>query len=176
MDEFKQEVAKHLKALQTETPVPPKKEESNIFLVAAVLACLLSISITGFIFWKRHHQQSVTLVTNTEVSEGAYTEVNLGSSVPRVQQNPLLKVDLFPEKNNNLDELTKRVDTLSMRQWLMGLALNENAAISKSLGQTIDPDMAGRYILIDEQWKLTKTPEFLRMTDADRKMLIGNVR
>lgn len=170
MDEFKEEVAKHLKALQAENPVPPKKEESNIFVVAAVMVLVFSITITGILFWKKHQQQFATTVTTVEV-DGGYTPLEQGSSTPHVKQNPLLKVDLFPD-----NELSKRVDTLEMRQWLLGLALNENAVISKSIGQKIDPDMAGRYMILDEQWKLSKTPEFLRMTDEQRRQLIDHVR
>ena len=82
---------------------------------------------------------------------------------------------IFDSTNERIDDLTKRIDLLSNRQWLLGLAHNENTTINSSIGARTDPELTKKYILLNEDWKFNKAPEFLKMNDEDRKRLADSV-
>ena len=79
---------------------------------------------------------------------------------------------MFDAQNQKLDDMKKRMDVISHRQWLLGVAHNENVCVSES-GAT---GFQGRYITLDEDWKLSRVPEYLKMSEEDRQRLIDATR
>lgn len=81
-----------------------------------------------------------------------------------------IKTNLGPWIDQKIKKLEKRVDTIDHRTWLLAVITNENSVISKKVAG--DSEFADKYIRFDENWKLSKMPEFLKITPEDYKKLI----
>jgi hypothetical protein len=51
--------------------------------------------------------------------------------------------------------------------WILAIANNENANWLKQL----DLNNAGKYLVLDHDWKLNKAPETLSVSEEDQKVL-----
>ncbi len=124
-----------------------------IVLVASFLTC-------GVIYWKKTRTIEIANVEKPSIT------------MSQIQEEIQPQFDLTNEK---IDQLTHRFDVISKRQWLLGLAHNENSYISQWVASRVDPTASSKYITFNEQWQLNKKPEYLKMSDDDRKRLIDSV-
>jgi hypothetical protein len=83
-----------------------------------------------------------------------------------------IKIYLEPWVNQKIKNLESRVDTLDHRTWLLAVVNNENSMISKKVA---GEELSGKYIIFDKAWKLSKTPEFIKITPEDYKKLMKSV-
>lgn len=158
--DFNEEVKRHFQSLNAQATVAPPKpvEESNLSQIALIILAILVSGMTCFAIWQKTPKHNTTQI----VASSAIDQSNVIST-------PLSSTS---NTDQRIDDLTKRVDLLAQRQWVLGIAANENAVITSSALAKIDPVLASKIMLLDEQWKLNRAPEFLLMTDADRQKLI----
>lgn len=85
---------------------------------------------------------------------------------------PVPPVDTVSPK---LELLANKVKELDLRTWMLGIAINENAYISR---ESAPPGngMTQKYIQFDSHWKLNKMPEYLILPESDRKRLADLVK
>jgi hypothetical protein len=68
------------------------------------------------------------------------------------------------------------VDRLDHRTWLLAVANNENATISRKVAERVNAsDLGRKYISFDTNWNLNKMPEFIRLTSQQRYSLLDEV-
>lgn len=137
---------------ETKIEVTPKKDYTYV-LIGVV--CFISIIMCSVIAYKARHSKA----EHVKVSSLSFDQIK----------------PIFDSTNERIDDLTKRIDLLSNRQWLLGLAHNENTTINSAIGSRTDPELVKKYMILNEDWKLNKAPEFLKMSDEDRKRLADSV-
>jgi hypothetical protein len=64
-------------------------------------------------------------------------------------------------------QITQRQDSQGEKVWILAIANNENANWLKQL----DLNNAGKYLVLDHDWKLNKAPETLSVSEEDQKVL-----
>jgi len=87
-----------------------------------------------------------------------------------------IKTYLEPWIDRKLSTLERRVDRLDHRTWLLAVANNENATISRRVAERVNAsDLGRKYITFDANWNLSKMPEFIRLTSEQRYNLLEEV-
>ena len=159
MNEIINDVNQKVSAIGSEVP-PPTKPKSDFDLnpiILIIIVLMASCFTCGVIYWKKTRTIEVA---NVEKPSLTMTQI-------QEEIQPLID-----STNEKIDQLSQRVDVISKRQWLLGLANNENSYISQNIASKVDPTFNQKYIILNEQWKLNKSPEYLKMRDDDRKRLI----
>ena len=80
--------------------------------------------------------------------------------------------------DRKISQLNKKIDDVDHRAWLIAVANNENAVISREIASTMGEDqarMAQKYLIFNEEWKLNKMPEFIELTQEQRRLLLKSV-
>jgi hypothetical protein len=154
---------------------PQPKEENNWLWILIALVFMSSVTTFGMILYSKAN--STKVVPEQQMVEKDRPATPLppapGMTPEEVQSTVRPMLD---EQSKKLDELKRRVEVISHRQWLLGVAHNENVCVSENnLGPYV-PAIRGRYLTIDEDWKLSRVPEFLKMSEEDRARLLDAVR
>ena len=80
--------------------------------------------------------------------------------------------------DRKIAQLDKRIDDVDHRAWLIAVANNENAVISREIASSMGSEqaqMAQKYLIFNEEWKLNKMPEFINLTQDQRRLLLKSV-
>lgn len=91
---------------------------------------------------------------------------------PEKPAEPVIPPDINGPK---IDSLTKKVQELDLRTWMLSIVVNENAHVSRETAP-IGSGMGSKYIQFDKNWKLSKMPEYLSISEKDRKRLADLVK
>jgi hypothetical protein len=86
--------------------------------------------------------------------------------------------DIKSYVDKKIDVLGQRVDRLDHRTWLLAVANNENATVSRKIADHIggrSGELGRKYISFDSNWNLNKMPEFIRLTSEQRYSLLEEV-
>jgi hypothetical protein len=67
--------------------------------------------------------------------------------------------------------LSQRIDLLAERQWLLGVAINNNAALGAAVLKRSDPEAAKKYVGLDSEWRLDREPEMIETTTELRERI-----
>lgn len=138
-----------------------KKGDSPWFVAMCILAVLFSIAAMGGVYYYKKYkaQPEVAQIQG----EKAVTVQDLRTGI-----KPLLDT-----QDKKINDLEKRVDVIANRQWLLSVAHNENAAITEAVTSRVAPDLKDKHILIDSEWKLNRIPEFSKLSEEDKRSLMG---
>lgn len=158
-----QEIRQRILALDTtDQNLAPELEEYKVLknnnLMPAVLGlCILILSIATFgaILLKRH--PSEVLPPNHNVTSRTDVET------------------IFEKVDQKINQIDKRVDVLSNRIWLLGIAHNENInLIAKHEWERFGVN--SNYIVFDEKWNLSRMPETMPLSDEMKEGLSKNIK
>lgn len=84
--------------------------------------------------------------------------------------------DVLSDMERRLSRVERRVDRLDHRTWLLAIANNENASISRRVAERVGSrDLSRKYITFDGNWNLNKMPEFIRLSQQQRYNLLDEV-
>ena len=85
--------------------------------------------------------------------------------------------DFRQEPDHDLEELSQKVSQLERKTWLLAMANNENVELSKRLARSSSQtySLSGSYISITPEWKLSRLPTHLRLSERTRKLLVSSV-
>ena len=155
-------------------PPQPKQEESNWIWILIALVLLSSVTTFGMILYSKVGSTKVVPEQIVEKERPATPLPPAPGMTPDEVQSTVRP--MLDEQSKKLDELKRRVDVISHRQWLLGVAHNENVCVSENNLGPYAPAIRGRYLTIDEDWKLSRVPEFLKMSEEDRARLLDAVR
>jgi len=155
-------------------PPEPATQENNWLWVITALVLLTSVTTFGLFFYAK---ASSTKVVPEHITERERPSTPLPPSPGMTPEEVQSTVrPMLDEQNKKLDEMKRRVDVLSHRQWLLGVAHNENVCVSENTLGPYAPAIRGRYLTIDQDWKLSRVPEHLKMSEEDRARLLDAVR
>lgn len=152
-----QAVFKAMNEQSSPAPVPVKEESGGWVYIMLISVIVLVSGITFMMLTKSSRKQHPT------------------GFAPIVQTAPD-NSGVISGMGSKITDLDRRLGVVEGRQWMLGIAQNESSMISQKIGQRTDPGLAAKYPLLDEQWKLNKMPEFLRMSEEDRKALADQIR
>lgn len=131
------------------TPVGPR------WVTVALGACILIMSVAIFFVVTRKAPTVAPVVRADPPAANAAnfaTKADLAAAVAQL--------------SGRMDKSDKRIDLWAHRVWLLGVANNENAALTQQrLGTT-------GYILFDENWKLNQLPKSMQFDPQQQKDLV----
>lgn len=78
--------------------------------------------------------------------------------------------------NDRVEFMEARVKLWVHRQWLMSLAINENANIAKGVERTYHGNPNAGFITFDESWRMSKTPETMNLTQEQKDSIRNGVK
>lgn len=160
-----QEIRQRILALEAASepadPVPVVRKSPKKVVTIALGACILILSIATYgaiLFKSNNAKHTVSPVVKTE---------------PAVTRSDV--ESLFSNFNERFDKSDKRIDMLSNRIWLLGVAHNENInLIAKREWQQFG--LNSNYIVFDEAWKINRIPEIMTLPDDVKEKLMENVK
>lgn len=149
---------KNRKNVAAQSVIPKRPAEKRAFMTIFLGSCILMLTL-------------FTLGGMVVKHGNVFADVRVTQS-----QRPTQPVRL-PEQHMSQrdgDTLADRVDSVeskvklwTYRQWLMSLAINENANVSKGIERSRGNPNAG-FITFDEAWRMSKTPETMNLTQEQR--------
>lgn len=145
------------------TPEPSKFESGWAYMFVGGMF-LLSVLVMGTVVYFKNAK-----IVSQPIAQIQHQPPQMGLTMDQVQSSIR---PMFDGQNQKLDDMKRRMDVISHRQWVLGVIQNENACIADSY----NPNGQNRYITLDEDWKLSRTPEFLRMSDEDKQRLTDATR
>lgn len=156
--------AEELRMLSTTRASAPPQTAKGVYILYTVIL-FLSLCMTAFFYSKCE--------PNTKVVP---PPVEAPIVIRPPQPPPTVKDDelrqMLIETDKKLDALNKRVDVIAHRQWLLGIANNENACLNEYL----HPESKYQYLYLDRSWRFSKTPEFIKMTDEERQEMLKSLK
>ena len=149
------EIRNRIMALSTPVSSSEKQESDSTWIFAALISMMVLVaSVTGLILSRKSVPATPKAAVTTH------------------QVDPT--VALVNSVSGRVSELERRIDVLANRQWLLGLATNENMAL---LQQFSDQNKAGqKYLFFDEDWKFDRMPEHLKLSDQEKRDLSAYIR
>ena len=164
-----QEITQKIQTLSINQPEPPvtRPAKATTSWVTTLLWCLALFLLTlGFGLWhKRNLAQSRTDL--------------MAAETPLVQphvpptQSPMVRPQ--PGDDSRFAQLQRQIDLLQRRQWLLGLAHNQNVTVMNQFISRYDQELAKQIVVLSKEWKLSRMPSFLEMTDEERQALLRDI-
>ena len=155
-----------------QSALPKKPVEKRAFVTTFLGSCILLMTVVTFAGMLMKHG-NVFAASNDSVKAPAPV-VN-----DPVRHTPVVRPDLHMSQADG-DALSGRVDSMESkvqlwahRQWMMGLALNENANISRRLDRQYHGNVDSGFITFDSRWQMSKIPDTMTTT-PEKKELIRN--
>jgi hypothetical protein len=141
------EIRNRVRALSLPAP-SQAKDKDDAWIYAVIFSIILFVgAVTGLVVSKKSHTTPAQMISPVAVEPATPGQ----RVVSRV------------------DQLEKQVRTLQDRQWMLGLANNENSVIGQ---ETADRLKTGRkYLFLDEQWRFDHMPQHLRLSEQEKKDL-----
>lgn len=153
---------------------PHHKEKSSLKFKFFACVIIALVFVNGsFLYIKSQEKAEVKPDTSVLVIPKIEPEPEV--VIPEVIEVPKPAPPVVDTISPKLDSLTQKVQELDLRTWMLGIAINENAHISRELAP-VGSGIAQKYIQFDSQWKLNKMPEYLDLPEANRKRLAELVR
>lgn len=94
--------------------------------------------------------------------------------VEKVGPRVIMAGEISSKPSGDVDKISEKVNKLSDKQdihadkiFLLGVINNENMALL----QKRDPENASKYLYLEKDWHLNKSPEHLQFDDAGKKVL-----
>lgn len=145
-----------LKAQDVTIPEEEKAGFVSAFLAACIV--LLSVVIMVAMIYKSQDQQ---ILANEVVNEPVVQRTE-----PQPQPQPVTpQVDSVAVR---LQTLEKRMDSWQHRTWLLALTTNETSALLKKMDKTHHKVDDRGFITMDENWRLSKVPETMALTEEQK--------
>jgi uncharacterized protein HemX len=174
---FTEEQPIELQAQCNSGPIPllmaeeAKPSNSTGIVVLLALMMFLASGLGIFFIWKK---QQVRQVQGPQSSfrEGMTLDEMRNTLKPFVDSTNK-RLDMLEKRADATD---KRIDMISHRQWVLGIAFNNNVSIQKYTSQQINPDLADKIIWLDTDWKLNRVPAFIQLSDDDRRKLMEGIK
>lgn len=162
---------------QCAEPELPMAEEvksgSNVGLVLLLALFMFLASGVGIFFiWKKNQDKQGGQGPQPVVKDGM-TPDELKNAIRPWVDSTNKRLDVLEKRADAAD---KRMDIMSHRQWALSIAFNNNASIQEYTMRQTNPDMADKIIWLDPDWKLTKVPAFVQLSDDDRKKLMEGIK
>jgi uncharacterized protein HemX len=166
---FTEEQPVSFQAQSFEAQPEEPKSGGNTVAIVSLLALLMFLISGGAIFymWKKNHDHP-----QTTMREGMTPDEMKNALRPFVD-NTNKRLDVLEKRADAAD---KRMDVISHRQWALSIAFNNNASIQEYTLRNTNPDMAGKVTWLDPDWKLSKEPAFIQLSDEDRKKLMEGIK
>ena len=136
----------------------PKKDVNLVTIFLGTMLVLMSLTIV-FVAIKGH--SPVQAQAQTQPVQIQQTVPKTTASVGRVEY--LRDVGAL---NARITDLDKKVGVLGMRDWIVGVAHNENTHVY----QKAHPNEQG-YITLDEEWRMSKLPETMQFSPEQKEEL-----
>lgn len=137
-----------------------KRASYEPLIYAGLCIVVLIVSFTTWFAMTRKPQPTATVMPETKAVSSEYQQVLANQG----------------QLKSQVTELGRKVDVIVHRQWLQGVIHNENTAINQGFVKQYNPTLSQKYISFDHEWMLNKAPEYLKMSDEDRKELLESVR
>jgi hypothetical protein len=150
-----------LKAQDVTIPEEEKAGFVSALLGAAIV--FLSVAITIALFWKAQDQHVIANeVVNTPVVERPVE--------PRPEPQPI-RPQADPTVAAQLQTLEKRMDSWQHRTWLLALTTNETSALLRKMDKSHHKVDDRGFITMDENWRLSKVPETMALTEEQKETI-----
>jgi uncharacterized protein HemX len=188
-EEIKDTVARELAKIQSFTeeqpvqvqaaePLPMAEEvpaKSNGTFVAFLLAFVMLLVSGGVIayMWQKNLKQGGPAIVAGRDGKDGMSPAELQNALKPFVDSTNKRLDVLEKRADASD---KRMDIMSHRQWALSIAFNNNASIQEYNLRMTNPDHAGKIIWLDADWKLSKEPAFIQLTDADRRKLMEGIK
>lgn len=190
-EEIRESVAKKLAEIQSFTEEQPinlqaqchaepeplpiaeevKSSNSNAIVVLLAVLMFLAAGVGIFFVWKKHQDRPMQ-GPQTTLKDGMTPDEMRNALKPFVDSTNK-RLDVLEKRADAAD---KRMDIMSHRQWALSIAFNNNASMQEYTLRQTNPDLADKVIWLDPDWKLTKAPAFIQLSDDDRKKLMDGIK
>jgi uncharacterized protein HemX len=155
-------------------PIAEEVKGGNNTAVIVVLLALLMFLASGvgiFFIWKKHQDRQVP--GPQPVMKDGMTPEEMRNALKPWVDSTNKRLDVLEKRADAAD---KRMDIMSHRQWALSIAFNNNASMQEYTLRQTNPDMADKVVWLDPDWKLTKAPAFVQLTDEDRRKLMEGIK
>jgi hypothetical protein len=153
--------------------VPAKSGGSGVAVVLLLALFMFLASGVGIFFiWKKNQEKQVVQGPTPVVKDGMTPDEMRNALKPWVDSTNK-RLDVLEKRADAAD---KRMDVMSHRQWALSIAFNNNASIQEYTLRQTNPEMADKIVWLDPDWKLTKVPAFVQLSDDDRKRLMEGIK
>jgi hypothetical protein len=150
--------------------VPKRSVEKRAFMTTFLGSCILMLTLITLGGMIMKHGNVFASSTDKPSSRRVVRNDN---PVHRPVE-PIVSPDRHMTQRDG-DALTARVDEMSEevklwthRQWLMGLALNENANIARNIDRRYHGNTDSGFITFDKEWQMNKMPDTMDITQDQR--------
>jgi hypothetical protein len=145
----------------------PEKEKPGffaIFLITCVF--LLFVATVGMMLVRDGGFDLSSIMASDEV-------------VVQEQERPSTNVEVtppvIPQRDDKMEarvsELERDMRVFEHRVWLLGLATNENANMSKKMDTAHHRVDDRGFVTFDKDWKLSRVPETMQLTEEQRQRI-----
>ena len=145
------------RAVQSQSIIPEKEKPVFMGIFLGVCILLLAISIMGGIIW--------------QTSDHLFAQ-NPAAVVEEDSQTPVTP-PVYDDRYGTMDSRVTAVENSlkewQHRLWMVALATNENANLSRQVDRTYHRDHDKQYMTLDADWQSNKFPETLSLTDKQRE-------
>lgn len=181
------EIASAKKEAQTPAVQPRKEDGFKIDSTLLVAVVIFVVAIGGLFFMMKNRNQQQSPMMSFRQQGQVYPSQPFPQQYQNSPYNPAvqslqsvnvndIKAYLDPWIDQKLYGINQRVDGIEYRTWLLGIANNENAVVSRRLAETMNrTDLASKFMLLDKDWHFNKLPEFQQISEEDRRHLLRYV-
>ena len=153
-----------IKNRRVATSVIPKRFAEKRFFMATFLGCcilMLTLATFGGLIMKHGN------VFADEPNRVTQNRSQLAGNRKPVQR--------IHQRDDALDKrmaaMESKVKLWIYRQWLMSLAVNENANLAKGVERSHHRNPNAGFITFDEEWRLSKIPETMKLSQKQRDLI-----
>lgn len=168
-DEVRKLKNRHVAA---QSVIPKKPVEKRAFMTTFLGSCILMITLFtlgGMVVKHGFAGDNESGVRVTRNHNQRHTQ-----SVVRSEQH------MSQRDGDALADRVKSMESKSKlwihRQWLMSLAINENANIAKGIERSHHGNPNAGFITFDESWRMSKIPETMNLTQKQRDLIRNGVK
>lgn len=145
---------------------PQKRNFMSTFLATAIV--LMMVATLGGMVFKRGLAEDTRTDKNVAVHVNPRPDTSIHTQPPVVPSTQYMTAAEGRELTDKVADMDDKMKIWIHRQWLLGLAVNENSAISKDIDRRYHGNRDSGFITFDEQWKMNKLPESMRLTPEQR--------
>lgn len=147
-------------------PAPVKKNDSNQWIVGGLV--LLVFLYAGVFYFLNKRKANSEEFVQPPVQQQSNSNI-----IAQVQN---LVRPALEQTNQKIEVLQKDMEEAQRRVWMLGLMGNQNAVANQKFISKYDPELSGNIISLDETWKLSQMPSFLRLSEDDKKALEKHIK
>jgi hypothetical protein len=164
---------KRNRVVAAQSVLPKKPVEKRAFVTTFLGCCILLMTFATLAGMFMKNGNVFASSNNHRVVKAPVHNDPVVNHPPVVQSESHMSQSDGNALSGRVESMESKLTLWTHRQWMMGLALNENANISRRIDRQYHGNVDSGFITFDSRWQMSKIPETMKVT-PDEKELIRN--